>query len=123
MIRAQAVNETDWWDQLEEWIKAYKERVAKGKLASYIPALQHADSMIRLEVHKPRKTFNPMINAGAITVASMLPGGTHQEKFYHFMDVIEQLIGRNPAIDEFGNSVAGVVLLQQMSEAWDLNIF
>ncbi|MGM2783161.1 glutaminase GlsA, partial [Bacillus cereus group sp. Bce022] len=28
------------------------------------------NSIIRLEIHKPGKPFNPMINAGAITIAS-----------------------------------------------------
>ena len=32
------------------------------------------NSIIRLEIHKPGKPFNPMINAGAITIASLLPG-------------------------------------------------
>ena len=38
------------------------------------------NSIIRLEIHKPGKPFNPMINAGAITIASLLPGTSVQEK-------------------------------------------
>lgn len=37
------------------------------------------NSIIRLEIHKPGKPFNPMINAGAITIASLLPGTSVQE--------------------------------------------
>ena len=38
------------------------------------------NSIIRLESHQPGKPFNPMINAGAITVSSMLAGHSPQEK-------------------------------------------
>lgn len=37
------------------------------------------NSIIRLEMHKPGKPFNPMINAGAITIASLLPGESSQK--------------------------------------------
>ncbi len=57
------------------------------------------DSMIRLEMHKPGKPFNPMINAGAITVASMLPGNTDQDKFRIFMTMLERLMGRIATIN------------------------
>ena len=39
------------------------------------------NSIIRLEMHKPGKPFNPMINAGAITVASLLPGSLHKKNW------------------------------------------
>jgi len=38
------------------------------------------NSIIRLEMHKPGKPFNPMINAGALTVSSLLSGETAKEK-------------------------------------------
>ncbi len=38
------------------------------------------NSIVRLESHQPGKPFNPMINAGAITVSSMLSGDSPQEK-------------------------------------------
>jgi glutaminase len=58
------------------------------------------DSMIRLESHKPGKPFNPLINAGAITVASMLPGKTASDKLDTFKRLLGQMIGRQPEIDE-----------------------
>ncbi len=150
-----------WQRQLEEWVSTYQTFSSKGQVATYIPALAHADpealgisvigadgtilqvgqidtaftmqsvskvvnfiaacetrglstilenvdveptgdsfdSMIRLEMHKPGKPFNPMINAGAITVASMLPGKTHQQKFNQFLDTMERFIGRRPTIN------------------------
>jgi glutaminase len=58
------------------------------------------NSIIRLEMHKPGKPFNPMINAGAITIASLLPGESSQNKL-EFLDVfIEKMIGKRPTINE-----------------------
>lgn len=57
------------------------------------------DSIIRLEAHKPGKPFNPMINAGAITVASMLPGTTAKEKFDVFLSLMEHMLGRRPEVN------------------------
>jgi|GEM_PF-15905 len=68
------------------------------------------DSIIRLEVTKPGKPFNPFINAGAIVVASLLPGVTADEKFSHFLSMLEQLLGFRPEVDnrvffsEFGTA-------------------
>jgi glutaminase len=57
------------------------------------------NSIIRLEMHKPGKPFNPMINAGAITIASLLPGETSQEKLEVLYTLIEKLIGKRPTIN------------------------
>ena len=48
------------------------------------------NSIIRLEIHKPGKPFNPMINAGAITIASLLPGTSVQEKLESLYVLIEK---------------------------------
>jgi glutaminase len=58
------------------------------------------NSIIRLEIKKPGKPFNPMINAGAITVASMLPGPTKEEKLEYLLTLMEQLLGRRPGVNE-----------------------
>jgi glutaminase len=58
------------------------------------------DSIIRLEAHKPGKPFNPMINAGAITVASMLPGFTHTEKFAAFRDIMRRMLNKDISVNE-----------------------
>ncbi|MGE6631920.1 glutaminase [Bacillus sp. NPDC077027] len=58
------------------------------------------NSIIRLEMHKPGKPFNPMINAGAITVSSILPGQTSAEKLAYIFDLIENLIGKRPSVNE-----------------------
>ncbi|PFE01267.1 glutaminase A [Bacillus cereus] len=58
------------------------------------------NSIIRLEMHKPGKPFNPMINAGAITVASLLSGTSAQEKLESLYALIEKMIGKRPAINE-----------------------
>jgi glutaminase len=58
------------------------------------------NSIIRLEMHKPGKPFNPMINAGAITIASLLPGESSQTKLEFLYELIEKMIGKRPRINE-----------------------
>lgn len=58
------------------------------------------NSIIRLEMHKSGKPFNPMINAGAITVASILPGESAQTKLEFVLAFIEKMIGKRPAVNE-----------------------
>lgn len=58
------------------------------------------NSIIRLEMHKPGKPFNPMINAGAITIASLLPGASSQNKLDFLFEFIEKMIGKRPTINE-----------------------
>ncbi len=58
------------------------------------------NSIIRLEMHKPGKPFNPMINAGAITVASLLPGESVEKKLESLYILLEKLVGKRPTINE-----------------------
>jgi glutaminase len=58
------------------------------------------NSIVRLEMHKPGKPFNPMINAGAITVASLLYGESPEQKLDSIYALIEKMIGKRPAINE-----------------------
>lgn len=58
------------------------------------------NSIVRLEMHKPGRPFNPMINAGAITVASMLPGEDAEEKLETLFSLLESMIGRRPTLNE-----------------------
>ncbi|RBW67248.1 glutaminase, partial [Bacillus taeanensis] len=58
------------------------------------------NSIIRLEMHKPGKPFNPMINAGAITVASLLQGESPQIKLESLYTLLEKMLGKRPPINE-----------------------
>jgi glutaminase len=58
------------------------------------------NSIIRLEMHKSGKPFNPMINAGALTIASLLPGETSQKKLEVLYALLEKMIGKRPTINE-----------------------
>lgn len=58
------------------------------------------NSIIRLEMHKPGKPYNPMINAGAITVASLLPGESPKKKVESVYVLVEKMIGKCPTIKE-----------------------
>nr|WP_264740022.1 glutaminase [Cytobacillus firmus] len=78
-----------------------------GRSISYVlervdvePTGDPFNSIIRLEMHKPGKPFNPMINAGAITVSSLLPGDSPQNKIEFLFKLLENMLGRRPAINE-----------------------
>lgn len=58
------------------------------------------NSIIRLESHQPGKPFNPMINAGAITVSSMLDGNSPQEKVSKILCFLEQMVGKKLKVNE-----------------------
>ncbi|MFZ7942798.1 glutaminase A [Neobacillus sp. 19] len=58
------------------------------------------NSIIRLESTAPGKPFNPMINAGAITVASMLPGETVKDRIAYVADFLSRITGSSHQISE-----------------------
>ncbi|ADI00427.1 glutaminase [Salisediminibacterium selenitireducens] len=58
------------------------------------------NSILRLELHKPGRPFNPMINAGALTVASMLCERTPEGKVSSTLDLLEAMLGKRPGINE-----------------------
>lgn len=58
------------------------------------------NSLLRLELHKAGRPFNPMVNTGALTVASMLGDRTPDEKIAATLDLMEKMIGRRPEINE-----------------------
>ncbi|EON72101.1 glutaminase [Lysinibacillus sphaericus] len=58
------------------------------------------NSIVRLESHQPGKPFNPMINAGAITVSSMLAGASPQEKIDNLLHFLEKMIGKKVSVNE-----------------------
>ncbi|MCM3739505.1 glutaminase [Oceanobacillus luteolus] len=57
------------------------------------------NSIIHLEMRKIEKPFNPLINAGAITVTSMLQGRTSDEKLEGIFQLLEKILGRRPELD------------------------
>ncbi|WP_227937446.1 glutaminase [Alkalihalobacillus deserti] len=58
------------------------------------------NSIVRLEMHKPGKPFNPMINAGAITVASLLYGESPEQKLESIYALIEKMVGKRPIMND-----------------------
>lgn len=142
--------------QMDDWVTYYRAFTSEGKNASYIPALENAnsshlgisiiepsgtilksgdwdvtftiqsiskvisfiaacmhhgipyvlervdleptgdpfDSIIRLEMHKLGKPLNPMINAGAITVSSILPGANPKAKLESVLRLMEKMVGK-----------------------------
>lgn len=58
------------------------------------------NSMIRLEITAIGKPFNPLINAGAITVCSLLPGETKTARLEGLCTFIERMTGEVMEVDE-----------------------
>lgn len=50
-------------------------------------------SMVKLELTSPGKPFNPMINAGAIAVSSLIAGQSPQEKVKRLLDFVRLIAG------------------------------
>lgn len=53
------------------------------------------NSMRKLETINPSKPLNPMINAGAIAVTSLILGNSYEEKFQRILDLFRKISG-NP---------------------------
>lgn len=64
------------------------------------PAGEAFNSIMHLEMKQLKKPFNPLINAGAITVTSILEGETSEEKIGPILDLLEKMIGYRPKINE-----------------------
>lgn len=59
------------------------------------PSADRFDSITRLETMEPSKPLNPMINAGAIAVTSMIKGRDREEKFARLLSLVRHLAGNN----------------------------
>lgn len=57
------------------------------------------NSIARLELNQPGKPFNPLINAGAITVCSLIPGRNVEEKLKCILDLIKDCTGREVIVN------------------------
>ena len=62
------------------------------------PTSEPFNSILKLEISDSHKPMNPMINAGAIAVVSILPFDTSGEKFRMVLDLVRRMAA-NPAID------------------------
>ncbi|SKC75930.1 glutaminase A [Maledivibacter halophilus] len=56
------------------------------------------NSIIKLETLNPSKPLNPMINAGAIAVTSLVKGKTKEEKFKRIINLFRK-VSKNPKLD------------------------
>lgn len=61
------------------------------------PTGDNFNSMVKLELVEPGKPFNPMINAGAITVTSLIHGTSPEDKNGRILAFIRELTG-DPSI-------------------------
>lgn len=59
------------------------------------------NSMLKLELVQPGKPFNPLINAGAIVISSLIAGDTPQRKSERILRFVRDLAGDDrPALNE-----------------------
>jgi glutaminase len=62
------------------------------------PTGDNFNSMVKLELVEPGRPFNPMINAGAIAITSLIKGKTPQIKFKRILAFIRAIAG-DPTIN------------------------
>lgn len=96
------------------------------------PTGEAFNSIMHLEMKQLSKPLNPFINAGAITVTSMLNGKTSDEKLTTMIDLLEKMIGYRPTLNvevyeserdsSMRNRAIGYYLLETNSLESDLNI-
>ncbi|MFB4168520.1 glutaminase [Virgibacillus sp. JSM 102003] len=96
------------------------------------PAGEAFNSIIHLEMKQVKKPFNPLINAGAITVTSLLEGKTSDEKLKPILQLLEVILGYRPEINvevyeserdsSMRNRAIGYYLLEVGFLESDLNI-
>ncbi|MDX8047196.1 glutaminase [Gracilibacillus sp. S3-1-1] len=58
------------------------------------------NSIMHLEVKQLKKPFNPFVNAGAITVTSLLNGKTSDEKLEPIFQLMETILGYRPRLNQ-----------------------
>lgn len=64
------------------------------------PTGEAFNSIMHLEMRKIKKPFNPFVNAGAITVTSLLKGKTSDEKLEPLYQLLEKILGSRPKLNE-----------------------
>lgn len=73
------------------------EDLGKEEVFSHVhmePTGDPFNSIMSFEVKNPEKPFNPMINAGAMVVTSLIKGNTREEKIARILAFAGQLMGR-----------------------------
>ncbi|UOQ86777.1 glutaminase [Gracilibacillus salinarum] len=63
------------------------------------PTGEAFNSIMHLEMKQIKKPFNPFVNAGAITVTSLLTGKTSAEKLEPLLQLLENILGYRPALN------------------------
>ncbi|MDY0406852.1 glutaminase [Virgibacillus sp. 179-BFC.A HS] len=63
------------------------------------PTGEAFNSIMHLELNELKKPFNPFVNAGAITVTSMLEGKTSDLKLEPIFELLEKMLGYRPSLN------------------------
>ncbi|MFC0301284.1 glutaminase [Virgibacillus soli] len=96
------------------------------------PTGEAFNSIMHIEMNQVKKPFNPFVNAGAITITSMLNGNTSDEKLASILNMLEKMLGYRPVLDvdiyeserdsSMRNRAIGYYLLETGLLESDLNI-
>jgi glutaminase len=62
------------------------------------PTGDNFNSMVKLELVEPGRPFNPMINAGAIAITSLIKGSSSTHKFRRILAFIRKVAGDNSLV-------------------------
>lgn len=63
------------------------------------PTGEAFNSIMHLEIKRLNKPFNPLVNAGAITVSSMMQGDTVEERLEPLFNLLERILGHRPKVN------------------------
>ena len=76
------------------------EELGRDKVLSHVGVEPSGDAFNSIEL-EPRtmRPYNPMVNAGAIAVASLIKGESHAAGVRHFVEKMQRAAGRKLAID------------------------
>lgn len=58
------------------------------------------NSTLSFELSANKKPYNPMVNSGAISVTSIIPGSTSKEKTNNVLDIMSKLLNREVFLDQ-----------------------
>ncbi|GAA0441290.1 glutaminase GlsA [Lentibacillus halophilus] len=96
------------------------------------PSGEAFNSIMHLEMQQVEKPFNPLINAGAITVGSILPGKTSDQRLEPIFQLLENMVGYRPKLNvdvyeserdsSMRNRAIGYYLLETGFLESDLNV-